>query len=88
MCRTGFKRFAIESLVDAVRAVMDGWMPPALQTRIAADLREPEANPLTARERDVVRHVALGLRNAPLLAQRGRSIFSRKFYLTRQEVQE
>ncbi len=66
-----FKRFAVESLMDAVRAVMDGqvWMPPALQTRIATNLREPEREVLTARERDVVRHVALGLRNAEVAAK-------------------
>jgi DNA-binding NarL/FixJ family response regulator len=66
-----FKRFAIESLMDAVRAVMDGhvWMPPALQARIATDLREPDTNALTSRERDVVRLVAFGLRNAEVAAK-------------------
>jgi DNA-binding NarL/FixJ family response regulator len=66
-----FKRFAIESLMEAVRAVTDGqvWMPAAIQTRIASDLREPEPTPLTVRERDIVRHVALGLRNAEVAAK-------------------
>ena len=41
----------------------------AIQTRIASDLREPEPTPLTARERDIVRHVALGLRNAEVAAK-------------------
>src|SRR5262245_28605262 len=60
------KRFAIETLVDAVTAVSRGqvWMPPTLQARLASALREPEPDPLTAREREIVRHVARGLRNA------------------------
>ena len=61
-----FKRFAIENLVDALQAVARGevWMPPTLQARIAGDLREPPPDALTRREREIVRHVALGLRNA------------------------
>jgi DNA-binding NarL/FixJ family response regulator len=62
-----FKRFAIESLMDAIGAVVDGhvWMPPSLQKHLTARLREPpEEEPLTPREREIVRYVALGLRNA------------------------
>jgi DNA-binding NarL/FixJ family response regulator len=61
-----FKRFAIETLMTAVRAVAEGevWMPPALQAAVAAGLRGPTADSLTRREREIVRHVALGLRNA------------------------
>ena len=61
-----FKRFAIETLMTAVRAVAEGqvWMPPALQAALAAGLRGPTAPLLTRREREIVRHVALGLRNA------------------------
>jgi DNA-binding NarL/FixJ family response regulator len=61
-----FKRFAIETLMDAIQAVSAGqvWMPPALQSRIARELREPAREPLTPREREIVRHVAMGLRNA------------------------
>ena len=61
-----FKRFAIETLMDAIQAVAAGqvWMPPALQARIALELREPARDPLTPREREIVRHVALGMRNA------------------------
>jgi DNA-binding NarL/FixJ family response regulator len=61
-----FKRFAIETLMTAVRAVAEGqvWMPPALQAAMAAGLRGPAAASLTRREREIVRHVALGLRNA------------------------
>jgi len=61
-----FKRFAIETLMTAVRAVAEGqaWMPPALQAAVAAGLRGPPAGAVTRREREIVRHVALGLRNA------------------------
>ena len=66
-----FKRFALETLMDAVRAVMDGhvWMPPALQAEMAAQMLEPETDALSSREREIVRAVALGLRNAEV-AQR------------------
>ena len=63
-----FKRFAIETLVDAVRTVAGGhvWVAPELQ---AADRDKPLAEPLTPRERQIVRHVALGLRNAEVAAR-------------------
>jgi two-component system NarL family response regulator len=65
------KRFAIETLTEAIRAVADGlvWMPPALQTEVAAQWGVPAAMQLTARERDIVRCVALGLRNAEVAKQ-------------------
>jgi two-component system NarL family response regulator len=61
-----FKRFAFESLMDALRSVAEGnvWMPPSLQAFVAAHLRSPAEEPLTPREREIVRHVSLGLRNA------------------------
>ena len=61
-----FKRFAVETLIEAIRAVSEGhvWLPPAMQARVVARLREPAPDPLSEREREVVRHVALGLRNA------------------------
>jgi DNA-binding NarL/FixJ family response regulator len=61
-----FKRFAIETLMTAVHAVAEGqvWMSPALQAAVAAGLRAPTATSLTRREREIVRQVALGLRNA------------------------
>jgi two-component system nitrate/nitrite response regulator NarL len=68
-----FKRFAIETLMMAIRAVMDGhvWMPPALQAEVTAHLRNPHAVVLTRREREIVRHVALGLRNAEVARRLG-----------------
>jgi DNA-binding NarL/FixJ family response regulator len=59
------KRFAVDTLIEAIRAVGEGlvWMPPVLQTALAAQLGEPPDKQLTAREREVVRYVSLGLRN-------------------------
>ena len=61
-----FKRFAIETLLDAIRTVAadDVWLPASLQTHMAAQLRTPGAGTLTPREEDVLRYVAIGLRNA------------------------
>ena len=63
-----FKRFAVETLVDAIRTVADGhvWVMPSLH---GAEAVEPPLEPLTAREREIVRHVALGLRNAEVAAR-------------------
>ena len=66
-----FKRFAVETLMEAIRAVMDGhvWMPPALQGELAAQAFEPAPRTLTSRERDIVRLVGQGFQN-PEIAQR------------------
>jgi len=59
------KRFAIETLMTALAAVNQGlaWMPPEVQTALAA--RDTSAaRELTAREHEIVRCVASGLRNA------------------------
>ena len=59
------KRYAVETLVDAIRAVAEGlvWMPPALQAAVTSQWEQPNDKQLTAREREIIRHVALGLRN-------------------------
>lgn len=68
-----FKRYAIETLMDAIRAAASGhtWMPPTIQTELAARWREPAIEALTPREREIVRLVAHGLRNAEV----GRRLF-------------
>jgi DNA-binding NarL/FixJ family response regulator len=60
-----FKRFAIETLMTAMKAVADGdvWMPPALQAQLTDQLRAPANQKLTTREREIVQQVARGLRN-------------------------
>jgi NarL family two-component system response regulator LiaR len=61
-----FKRFAIETLMDAINSVSSGhvWLPPALLDNLQLWLRQPTEEPLTPREREIVRYVARGLRNA------------------------
>jgi DNA-binding NarL/FixJ family response regulator len=68
-----FKRFAIETLMKAIHAVQAGrvWFPSEIQAEITARLREPADGPLTPREREIVRHVALGLRNAEVAERLG-----------------
>ena len=66
-----FKRFAVETLMDALQAVTAGdvWLPPALQRELAAPLSEPATKTLTPREREIVRLVALGFHNAEIAKQ-------------------
>jgi DNA-binding NarL/FixJ family response regulator len=61
------KRFAIETLVTAIQTVAEGhvWMPPSLQTEFADQQISPTTK-LTAREAEIVRCVAAGLRNAQI----------------------
>jgi len=61
-----FKRFAVETLMDAVRTVAAGnvWLPSSLQTQMAAQLRRPAGNALSPREEEVMRYVGMGMRNA------------------------
>ena len=63
-----FKRFAVETLVEALRTVREGhvWLPPALQSELTARLTEPDAKALTSREREIVRLVALGFQNSEI----------------------
>jgi DNA-binding NarL/FixJ family response regulator len=65
------KRFAVRTLMEAIRAVADGlvWMPPALQAEITAQWGSPSFRELTGREMEIVRYVALGLRNAEIGAR-------------------
>jgi two-component system response regulator DegU len=64
------KRFAIETLMNAIRTVADGlvWMPPSVQAEFA-EQESPSLKRLTPRESEIVRCVAEGLRNAQV-AQR------------------
>lgn len=63
-----FKRFAIETLMEAVRAAAGGamWMPPAVQAEMTARWKDPTGDGLTPRESEIVQHVARGLRNAEI----------------------
>jgi two-component system nitrate/nitrite response regulator NarL len=61
-----FKRFAIETLMEAITSVVEGraWVPAELQQDIAGRLQERGTDPITPREREIIRFVALGMRNA------------------------
>jgi DNA-binding NarL/FixJ family response regulator len=61
-----WKRFASTTLLDAVHAVAAGrvWMPAGLGLLMASAQRQRAHDPISPREREVIRHVALGLRNA------------------------
>lgn len=61
-----FKRFAVTTLLEAIRTVAAGqvWLPPAVQRAAVAELRAPSRSAITEREREIIRHVALGRRNA------------------------
>ena len=62
------KRFAIRTLIEAIRAVAAGlvWMPPSLQAEIASQWGNTSAKQLTEREAQIVSCVAMGLHNAEI----------------------
>ncbi|MBX3024288.1 response regulator transcription factor [bacterium] len=61
-----FKRFAVTTLLEAIRAVAAGqaWLPPTVQRVAVAELGAPSRPAISEREREIIRHVALGRRNA------------------------
>ncbi|MEA2625177.1 MAG: two-component system, NarL family, nitrate/nitrite response regulator NarL [Candidatus Binatota bacterium] len=73
------KRFAVENLIEALEAVRRGeaWMPTTLQTYLAAGMRGEPGGPLSPREREITRWVALGLRNSEV---------ARKLFISEQTV--
>ncbi len=62
------KRFAVETLTQAIRAVAGGlvWVPPLLQAEIATQISAHNSNRLTARELEIIGCVARGLRNSEI----------------------
>jgi len=60
------KRFALETLIAAMQAAVDGFVstPPTTRAEFTERSGSPESNPLTERESSIVRYVAEGLRNA------------------------
>jgi DNA-binding NarL/FixJ family response regulator len=64
------KRFAVETLIDAIRAVAEDnvWLPPSLQADVTRDWTS-ESGQLTAREREIVGLVGQGLRNAEIASR-------------------
>jgi DNA-binding NarL/FixJ family response regulator len=82
------KDMPVEQLVECIRAVAAGrtWHAPEPVRRALKKLAAPEAPPaggLTARELEIVRHVAAGLRNKDVAAALGISEGTVKIHLHR-----
>ena len=77
------KRFAIATLVTAIRAVAQGhiWMPPELQAAFVQQ-ENSGAKRLTLRESEIVRCVAMGMRNSEVAQQLSVSENTVKTHLT------
>jgi DNA-binding NarL/FixJ family response regulator len=75
----------VDTLLDAMRAVALGqvWLSQALQTRLVATLATSSSDRLTVREREIVRLVALGLRNVEVAAELYISPITVKTHLSR-----
>jgi DNA-binding NarL/FixJ family response regulator len=77
------KRFAIETLMTAIHSVLEGnvWIPPALQA--AFTQQDPDSRKrLTRRESEIIRCVAMGMRNAEVAEQLSLSENTVKTHLT------
>lgn len=63
-----FRSAPVAALLEAIRTVAAGqvWLPPGLQEQAADTLDEEARRPLTPREREIVRQVAVGLRNCEI----------------------
>src|SRR6185295_4758553 len=55
-----FKRFALATLVEAIRTVVAGavWLPPALGYEFIVRLQAAKPELISPREREIIRHVA------------------------------
>lgn len=63
-----FRSASVPALLEAIRTVAVGqvWMPAELQAQLAETLHEDPKRTLTRREREIVRQVAVGLRNCEI----------------------
>jgi len=67
------KTFAAESIREAIRAVVTGavWMPEDLRDKLTAKSPARDVPGLTARESEIARYVAVGMRNAEVAGKLG-----------------
>jgi DNA-binding NarL/FixJ family response regulator len=64
------KHFGVDILMTAIRTVADGlvWVPPAMHAALI-EKDNPAAKQLTRRESEIVRKVAMGMRNVEVAAR-------------------
>jgi DNA-binding NarL/FixJ family response regulator len=60
------KTAAVDTLIDAIEAVATGmvWIPSELQKKLNNQWQDQSGEQLTRRENEIVRYVAMGLRNS------------------------
>jgi DNA-binding NarL/FixJ family response regulator len=78
-----FKRLALESLMSAIHAAVEGqvWLPPTVQLELDQPQHAPVGPPLTAREIEIIRLVATGLRNREVADRLGIGEFTVKTHV-------
>ena len=67
------KTFAAETIREAIRAVVTGavWMPVDLRDKLTTKSQAKDAPGLSAREAEIARYVAVGMRNAEVARKLG-----------------
>ncbi len=79
------KRFAPEQLLQAICVAAEGevWMPPEMQSKLVEDWSSPALPGLSGRERQIVRYVATGMRNAEVAERLQINVATVKSHLNR-----
>jgi DNA-binding NarL/FixJ family response regulator len=79
------KRFAPEQLLEAIYMVAEGkvWMPPEIQRELVQEWSAPLSHNLSERERQIIRYVATGMRNAEVAERLQIDVATVKSHLNR-----
>ena len=79
------KRFAPEQLLEAIGTVAHGelWIPPEMQCELVQDWSSPLTQNLSPRERQIIRYVATGMRNAEVAERLQIDVATVKSHLNR-----
>ena len=79
------KRFAPEQLLEAIGTVAHGelWIPPEMQCELVQDWSSPLTKNLSPRERQIIRYVATGMRNAEVAERLQIDVATVKSHLNR-----